>query len=158
MFWTRFELSQSKPWKNADGGSHADIHILPVALRSAFYGAKTLRGVAGSNVSAPLRSVQNRGPLDLVHRLALKKKRTYAKHRFFSFSVSRSDSNSTKPNTGKNKNGGSHAEILVLPAAFFASVSAAKMPLRGRRGFECLRSAPVRAEPRSTGPRAPSRA
>ena len=31
---------------------------------------KTLRGGAGSNVSAPLRSAQNRGLLDLVRRLA----------------------------------------------------------------------------------------
>jgi hypothetical protein len=50
-------------------------------------------------------------------RLALKKKGTYAKHRFFSFSVSRLDAYSHKLRLRKNKNGGSHADILVLPMA-----------------------------------------
>jgi hypothetical protein len=46
---TRFKLNQTETWKNKNGGSHAEILVLPVALRSSLYGAKTLRGVAGSN-------------------------------------------------------------------------------------------------------------
>ena len=34
MFWTRFVLSQSEPWKNKNGGPHADFLVLPVALWS----------------------------------------------------------------------------------------------------------------------------
>jgi hypothetical protein len=63
MFWTRFVLSQSKTWKNKNGGSHAEILVLQTALRSVFYVAKTLRGVAGSNPVSRLNNFN--GSLDL---------------------------------------------------------------------------------------------
>ena len=51
---TRFVLSQSETRKNKNGGPHAEILVLPVALQSALYGAKTLRGVASSNLVSRL--------------------------------------------------------------------------------------------------------
>ncbi len=44
---TRFVLSKNEIWKNKKRGSHAEFLVLPVALRSVLYEAKTLRGRRG---------------------------------------------------------------------------------------------------------------
>jgi hypothetical protein len=64
-------------------------------------------------------------------RLALKKERTYAKHRFFPFYVSEPDSYSHKPRLWKNKNGGPHADILVLPATLWSRMQSCEVMTLG---------------------------